>query len=192
MIPCHIWRCGQISHSQVDITVYHAKQCDPKKCSTLKLKRQNLVRIVHRFRQIPWGAVILDPFTPEAFSPEDKESLQKRGLAALDCSWVHAKTVFKVSSKWKHRCLPYLIAANPVNYGIPTKLSTVEALAGALYITGFGEQAMEMLSKFKWGPQFLILNKEFLDNYAKAKDSAGVVLAQRHFIEQVSSHESIK
>ena len=176
----------------VEITVYHAKQCDPKKCSTLKLKRHNLVRIVHRSRQIPWGAVILDPFTPDAFSPEDKERLLKRGLAALDCSWVHAKTVFEVSGKWKHRCLPYLIAANPVNYGIPTKLSTVEALSAALYIASFFEQAKELLSKFKWGPQFLILNKEFIDTYAKAKDSAGVVLAQRHFIEQVSSHESIK
>ena len=192
MILCHIWRCRRISHSVVEITVYHAKQCDPKKCSTLKLKRHNLVRIVHRSRQIPWGAVILDPFTPDAFSPEDKERLLKRGLAALDCSWVHAKTVFEVSGKWKHRCLPYLIAANPVNYGIPTKLSTVEALSAALYIASFFEQAKELLSKFKWGPQFLILNKEFLDNYAKAKDSAGVVLAQRHFIEQVSSHESIK
>jgi pre-rRNA-processing protein TSR3 len=189
MIPCRIWRCGRISHSSVLVTVYHAKQCDPKKCSTLKLKRHNLVRVVHRPRDIPRGAVILDPFTPKAFSPEDKDRLQKRGLAALDCSWVHAKTVFEASGKWTARCLPYLLAANPVNYAVPTKLSTVEALAAALYIAGFNEQATELLSKFKWGPQFLVLNTEFLDGYAKAKDSTDVVMTQKDFIERTAPTE---
>ena len=168
----------------VSVTVYHAKQCDPKKCSTLKLKRHNLVRVVHRVRALPRGVVILNPFTPKAFSPADQELLKKRGLSALDCSWVHAKEVFNISSHWTPRCLPYLVAANPVNYGKPTKLSTVEALAAALYIAGFSEQAEELLSKFKWGPQFIILNEELLEGYAEAKDSAGVVKVQNEFLDQ--------
>ena len=188
MIPYAIWRCDLISSRSVSVIVYHAKQCDPKKCSTLKLKRHNLVRVVHRTREIPRGAVILDPFTPKAFSSADKERLQKRGLAALDCSWVHAKEVFEVSGNWASRCLPYLVAANPVNYGKPTKLSTVEALAAALYITGFGEQASELLSKFKWGPQFIILNQELLTGYTQAKDSTEVVNVQKDFIEQTAPH----
>ncbi len=163
------------------MTVYHARQCDPKKCSTLKLKRHNLVKVVYRTRNLPPGAVVLHPFTPKAFSPEDKVRLQKKGLAALDCSWVHAKTVFDATSKWTPRCLPYLVAANPVNYGKPTKLSTVEALAAALYITGFNEQAKEILSKFKWGPQFITLNKQLLEDYARAKDSTEVVKMQNEF-----------
>jgi len=78
--------------------------------------------------------------------------------------------------------LPYLIAANPVNYGVPTKLSTVEALSAALYIVGFKEKAEQLLSKFKWGPNFIVLNQEFLEGYARAKDSAEVVELQRGFI----------
>jgi pre-rRNA-processing protein TSR3 len=171
----------------VSVTVYHAKQCDPKKCSTLKLKRHNLVRVVHRVRELPRGAVILNPFAPKAFSPADQEKLTKRGLSALDCSWVHAKEVFDISSHWTPRCLPYLVAANPVNYGVPTKLSTVEALAAALYITGFSEQAKELLSKFKWGPQFITLNEELLEGYTQAKNSADVVKVQNEYINQTIS-----
>jgi pre-rRNA-processing protein TSR3 len=184
MIPCVTWRCGGISHSSVSVTVYHAKQCDPKKCSTLKLKRHNLVQVVHRVRDLPRGAVILNPFTAKAFSPADQERMKQRGLSALDCSWVHAKEVFALSSHWTPRCLPYLVAANPVNYGVPTKLSTVEALAAALYIAGFIEQADKLLSKFKWGPQFITLNEELLNCYAQAKNSADVVKLQKDYINQ--------
>lgn len=184
MIPCPIWRCERIIPRAVSVTVYHAKQCDPKKCTTLKLKRHHLVRVVHRIKELPRGAVILDPFTPKAFSPADRERLEKRGLAALDCSWVHADEVFNLSAIGTSRCLPYLVAANPVNYGVPTKLSTVEALAAALYIAGFREQAEKLLSKFKWGLQFIALNEELLKGYAQAKDSAGVVKVQKDYVNQ--------
>jgi pre-rRNA-processing protein TSR3 len=191
MIPCPIWRCGRISSSPVSVTVYHAKQCDPKKCTALKLKRHNLIGVVHRVRELPRGAVILDPFNPKAFSPADRERLEKRGLAALDCSWVHATEVFDLSSHGTLRCLPYLVAANPVNYGVPTKLSTVEALAAALYIVGYREQAEELLSKFKWGLQFVALNEELLESYAKAKDSHGVVKIQQEYLSQSYTPQKI-
>ena len=184
MTLCAIWRCSRVSSKPVLVWVYHAKQCDPKKCSTLKLKRHNLVRVVHRYQELPRGAVILDPFTPKALSPADKQRLIKRGLCALDCSWVHAKEVFDVASSWVPRCLPYLVAANPVNFGKPTKLSTVEALAAALYIVGFSEQAEELLGKFKWGPHFITLNKELLDDYGQAEDSTGVVEVQKQYLDE--------
>ena len=166
----------------VAIRVYHAKQCDPKKCTTLKLKRHNMVRVFHRIRGLPRGAVILNPFSDRAFSPADRGRLERRGLAAIDCSWIHADEVFELSMRGVSRCLPYLIAANPVNYGVPTKLSTVEALAAALYIVGFKEKAEHLLSIFKWGPHFIVLNREFLDGYARAKNSAEVVELQKGFI----------
>jgi len=98
---------------------------------------------------------------------------------------MHADEVFELRMHGASRCLPYLVAANPVNYGVPTKLSTVEALAAALYIAGFKEKAEQLLSKFKWGLQFVALNRELLEGYARARDSGEVVALQRKFMEKL-------
>jgi pre-rRNA-processing protein TSR3 len=74
--------------------------------------------------------------------------------------------------------LPILIAGNPTNYAKATKLSTVEALAGALYIAGFKAEAKKVLSIFTWGHTFLELNADLLETYAAAKDSAEIVKMQ--------------
>ena len=172
---------------ELRIVVYHARQCDPRKCSALKLKRHSFARIVHQAKQLPRGAVILNPFSQRAFSPADRLRVCKKGLVALDLSWKHADDVAKLLSlPGASRCLPYLIAANPVNYGMPTKLSTVEALAAALFITGLGEKAKQLLSVFKWGPTFLSLNEELLETYAGARDSGDVVRLQTQFMSSES------
>ena len=141
-----------------------------------------MVRIVHRVKFLPRGAVILNPFSEKAFSPADRERILHQGLAAIDCSWIHADEVFELNMRGASRCLPYLIAANPVNYGIPTKLSTVEALAAALYIANFTQEAENLLSIFKWGPQFIRLNQKLLDTYAKTKDSSEIIKLQKNFM----------
>jgi len=166
----------------IRIVVYHAEQDDPKKCTTLKLKRFGMARVVHKVRWLPQGAVVLNPFSSKAFSPADRSTIVRRGLAAIDCSWIHASQVFELNMHGASRALPYLIAANPVNYGAPTKLSTVEALAAALYIAGFREEAEKLLSKFKWGLEFIRLNQKLLDAYATARDSAEVVELQKKFM----------
>lgn len=171
-----------MSQKDVKICVYHAGQCDPKKCTTLKLKRHNLVRVVRRVGRLPRGAAILNPFSERAFSPADRERMERRGLAAIDCSWVYADDVLNLFTRGASRCLPYLIAANPVNYGVPTKLSTVEALSAALYIAGYKRKAERLLSIFKWGLGFITLNQELLESYAQAKDSSEVVALQKKFI----------
>jgi pre-rRNA-processing protein TSR3 len=160
------------------IVIYHANQCDPKRCTGLKLKRHGLARIVTRTRFLPKRAIVLNPFAATAFSPADRQRIQDFGIVALDCSWEHAQKVMSSHVKGTSRCLPVLIAGNPTNYSKATKLSTVEALAGALYIAGFKEDAKKLLSIFVWGHTFLDLNVNLLDSYSLAKDSTEIVRMQ--------------
>ena len=163
------------------LTIYHANQCDPKRCTGLKLKRHGLARVVTSIRFLPRRAIVLNPFGKIAFSPADRQRIQDFGLAALDCSWEHAQKVLSTHVKGTSRCLPILFAGNPTNYAKATKLSTVEALSGALYIAGFREEAEKVLSIFKWGHTFLDLNREILENYASARDSTEIIEMQRSF-----------
>ena len=47
----------------MNVTVYHAEQCDPKKCTTVKLQKQGKIRVVTKLNMLPRGALVLDPFT---------------------------------------------------------------------------------------------------------------------------------
>jgi pre-rRNA-processing protein TSR3 len=82
--------------------------------------------------------------------------------------------------------VPFLIAANPVNFGKPMHLSCVEALAAALIITGFLEEADILLQKFKWGPTFIDLNREYLEVYIDCETSEEIMQAQEEFIKSKS------
>lgn len=163
--------------SPMELVIYHADQCDPKKCTGRKLARFDLVRLTKRMNDLR-TCLVLSPFSEKALSPEDKSTPR---LAALDCSWAHAEEVFQRLTL-KERALPFLVAANPVNFGKPFKLSTVEALAAALVILGMSKQAELILSKFSWGHVFLELNREPLAEYASAKDSSEVVKIQAGYL----------
>ncbi len=169
------------------LTIYHANQCDPKRCTGLKLKRRGLARVVTKTRFLPKRAVVLNPFSEIAFSPADRKRIEDFGLVALDCSWEHAEKVLLKQVKGTSRCLPILIAGNPVNFGKATKLTTAEALAAALYITGFKQEARELLSIFTWGHTFLELNHALLENYAAAQDSTEIIEMQRSFTRSSSA-----
>jgi pre-rRNA-processing protein TSR3 len=166
----------------VRITIYHAAQDDPKKNTALRLNRRGFARIVTKIRFLPKRSIVLNPFGEIALSPADRERIEQFGLAALDCSWEHAQKVMGEHVKGTSRCLPILIAGNPVNFGKLTKLTTAEAIAAALYIAGFKKEAEDILSIFTWGHTFLELNKMLLDNYVTAKDSAEIVEMQTRLL----------
>lgn len=162
--------------------VYHAEECDPEKCTGLKLGRMEKAKVVYKVKEIPMGAILLDPFADKALSPEDSELARDKGICALDCSWKKIEQIRNLSRNLELRSLPYLVAANPTYYGHPTKLSTVEALTAALYIVGEKERASELLQGFKWGHSFSDLNEKPLEAYSEAKDSAEVIELQEEFM----------
>jgi pre-rRNA-processing protein TSR3 len=125
---------------------------------------------------MPKRAIILNPFGAIAFSPADRQRVADFGLAALDCSWEHAGKVLSHHVKGTSRCLPVLIAGNPTNFAKATKLTTAEAMAAALYIAGFKDEAQKLLSIFTWGHTFFELNAALLEDYAAAKDSTEIVV----------------
>ena len=151
----------------------------PRKCTVKKLERAGFLKIFTRIPQIPRNTLLLDPTAEQALSPADKFV---RSVTALDCSWVVLDT--GAVRSWRiRRALPFLMAANPVNFGKPCKLSSIEALAAALYILGEKDRAATVLSKVNWGIRFLEVNQEPLDLYANAKDSTEVVKIQALYID---------
>eukprot|EP01017_Pseudomicrothorax_dubius_P046414 TRINITY_DN8171_c0_g1_i1.p1 TRINITY_DN8171_c0_g1~~TRINITY_DN8171_c0_g1_i1.p1 ORF type:complete len:197 (+),score=81.69 TRINITY_DN8171_c0_g1_i1:61-591(+) len=114
-------------------------------------------------------------------SAEDTEIIKKSGILVIDCSWnkfegLHLPTILNP------RKLPYVIAVNPVNYGVPYKLTDAEAIAATLYITGFENEAETVLSKFKWGLNFLDMNRESLDLFKECKNSREVEKKEFEFL----------
>ena len=164
----------------VPLFALHLDQCDPKRCTAKKLARFRMIATHARARQLPRGGIVLTPEAETALSRDDALAAEANGLGVIDTSWKHPR--FPEIPHQRGRALPYLLAANPVNYGKPFTLSSVEALAAALIILGHAEQARRILAKFSWGEQFLTLNAEPLAEYAKARTSAEVVAAQALFL----------
>jgi len=166
----------------IPLFVYDERDCDPKKCTARKMVKFKLVNEVASFRSIPYGSIVLTPFAEKAISREDKDRAHKHGIVVLDLSWRNIDNLPEFPNHLAQRALPYLLAANPVNWGKPMKLSSVEALAASLFILGEKKHAEDILSKFTWGMNFIDLNKEPLERYSKAKTSAEVVEIQREYV----------
>ena len=168
---------------EIKLFVYHANEDDPKKCSAKKLAKFGYVKLETKIRKIPKDAILLNPFAEKSLSKEDLKTAQKNGIIAVDCSWKNAETAFEyLDKKNKSRALPFVVAANPINYGKALKLSTLEAFITALYILNYVEKAEEITKLYKWAPSFLTLNKEPLEDYRKTKTSKEIIKAMKQYI----------
>jgi len=111
----------------VDLHVRYEGDDDPDKCTARKLARFDLAELHRSDRDTPYG-IVLNPHAERALSPADADLANENALVALDCSWESAgEKMFSLPGE--HRALPYLVAANPVNFGRPMQLTTVEAFA---------------------------------------------------------------
>jgi pre-rRNA-processing protein TSR3 len=172
-----------MNKKRIRLVIFHANEDDPKKCTAKKLHRFGFATLEKSIRKLPYHAVLLNPFSEKSLSPEDVRIARDHGLVALDCSWKTAEQTFMALEKTSmSRALPFLLAANPVNYGKPFQLSTVEAFAAALYILGEVAYAEEILGIYTWGHRFLELNQEPLEDYRGAKDSSEVIRIMKRYI----------
>ena len=163
-------------------------QDDPRKNTAVLAAKRGDLKLHKTFRGLPRRGIILEPLCGKVFGPEDHQLLLSEGgaLVGLDCSWAHIET--SVESVMKRtrlqpRMLPLLLAANPVNWGKPGRLTTAEALSACLFMMGREEQARQVLGAFRWGERFLELNQEPLEAYASAKSSAELVELQFEFFD---------
>jgi pre-rRNA-processing protein TSR3 len=147
--------------------------CDPKRCSGKKLMKIGLMRDLHVGQK--HSGVIISPKAKQIISPADRELMEQYGAAVVECSWARIEEVPwpKIGGKCE-RLLPYLVAANSVNYGKPLRLNCVEALGAAFYICGHPEWAEEVVSHFSYGQSFLDINSSILKRYAACKDEADI------------------
>ena len=112
--------------------IIHLQQDDPKKCTARMLARRELA-IVHQRIGGPYRGILLDPLCGKVLGPEDK-NIPYSSVIALDCSWKSIEPSIKEldrNRRLHHRTVPLLLAASPVSWGKPCRLSTAEALGGS-------------------------------------------------------------
>ncbi|MGI0037317.1 MAG: DUF367 family protein [Nitrososphaera sp.] len=163
--------------------VYMLRQDDPSKCTAAKLVK---FRIAEPARFIGRKTIVLNPFSDKPVTRRDNDLADS--VCAIDCSWEKANDVLKqkkLVARGIGRRLPALLAANPVNYAKLGKLSSAEALAGALYIIGDGALATQIMDKFKWGHTFLELNRDPLQDYSNADTVDQISHIEREYFPQL-------
>lgn len=132
------------------------------------------------------AGVVISPKAKTILSPADKPLLEQYGAAVVECSWKRVEEVpfARLGGKCE-RLLPYLLPANPTNYGRPWRLNCVEALGACFAICGHWEWAEEVLSTFSYGETFLEMNGTVLRRYAGCVDDEGVKGVEGAWLEKI-------
>ncbi|AFL67204.1 protein of unknown function DUF367 [Desulfurococcus amylolyticus DSM 16532] len=154
-------------NTRIYVLLYH--EDDPSKNTAAKMVRMNIARVINP-RELKYKRpVVLNPFSSDYLGPWLRGEVEARGVLVVDASWRKLTYSKFHGLRGIHVRLPPLLPGNPVNYGKPCMLSSVEAVAASLYITGFTEDYSELLNTYKWMETFHELNKELLKAYASVK-----------------------
>ncbi|KAL6720949.1 ribosome biogenesis protein tsr3 [Lecanora helva] len=160
------------------------EHCDPKRCSGKRLMHFNMMRELSVGQK--FSGVVISPNAKKLISAADRELLEQYGAAVVECSWVRIKEVpwSKIGGKCE-RLLPYLVAANSVNYGRPWRLNCAEALAACFYICGHEDWAQEVLKHFSYGRSFLEINSQLLKRYAACSNEEETKQAEERWLAKI-------
>ena len=165
-------------------------QCDPKRCTGARLARKGIsekMPLKQSFR-----GIVLSPEAKIPVSPADVGIVEKSGISLIDCSWARLQEIpFRQMASGHHRLLPFMVAANSVNYGRPFKLTCAEACAATLFICGKEDAAREVMKEFSYGEEFFKINNEVLTMYAACKDAEEVVAKQNEWLELSKDQASL-
>ncbi len=153
------------------ILVIYLGEDDPSKNTSLKMIRAGIARRIEP-RRIRGSPVVLDPYSKEILGSWLRGTIEHYGLVVIDGSWKKLSPSKTRGVRGFHTRLPPLLAGNPVNYGKPCVLSSIEAVAAALYITGFNDLYDKLLGLYKWMDTFHTLNRDLLEDYASAENPA--------------------
>ncbi|AET38539.1 ribosome biogenesis protein TSR3 Ecym_3023 [Eremothecium cymbalariae DBVPG len=176
----------QGSKFPVTLAMWDFDHCDPKRCSGKKLERLGLIKSL-RVKQ-KFQGIVVSPNGKTVVCPNDREIAEKYGVSVVECSWARLEEIpFEKIGGRHERLLPYLVAANQVNYGRPWRLNCVEALAACFAIVGRMDLAETLLSHFSWGLGFLELNKEILEIYQKCTDHDSIKAAEEAWLKQIET-----
>ena len=160
IIPC----LAEHKNRNVRVGFVYLHQDDPAKSTMKKLQKFKLAEQINRDRMS--GYIVLRHDAERVLFPSDRIILGRKGICIIEGSW-NLGDLLGSYRKGTERKLPLLMAGNPVNFGKLGKLSSVEALVSALYITGYIDQAKEIIGKFTWGHTFMEINMELLNAYAQ-------------------------
>jgi len=176
----------------VRLCMFEFSQNDSKMDSGSRLVRFGLAQSMRP--DTPFHGIVLSTQTDVLVSAADRTLVETSGIAGVNCSWNRIGDIpwEKLQRRGKHRTLPFLIAANSINYGRPWKLNTAEALAATLFIVGLETDAALVLSKFSWGSEFFRINEEVLRGYGAAKSSAQVRACQDEFLARCQSEAAAR
>ena len=174
--------CSKVSYMKP--LVYMLKQDDPRKCTAAKLAK---FRLADPVKFIPKSTILLNPFSHTPVLSGDAELADS--VCAIDCSWERASEILRnqrLALRGIGRRLPAMLAANPTNYAKIGKLSSAEALSGALYILNEKQLASALMDKFKWGHTFLELNSNLLNDYSNASTEENIEQIEREYFPQLA------
>lgn len=155
--------------------------CDAKRCSGKRLMRLGLLRELHVGQK--FAGIVVSPKGKKVVSRDDNDLLEQYGAAVVEASWNRIDEVpfGKIGGKCE-RLLPYLVAANPTNYGKPWRLNCVEALAATYYICGHPEWAEDILASFSYGEAFLDINAALLKRYSNCENEEQIKKAEEKWM----------